>query len=132
MSGIVQCECGHTGTQHHVHFTWCRVWGCTCPGWREKGTMTKSILIIKGEHDDVIAVRKGMIEAGVKTSHIIFHEGQRNKHVPDLQDGYDEFDELFEHALHGPRIEQRKREMAEEEKRERKEYERLRRKYGKR
>lgn len=93
--------------------------------------MTKSILVIKGEQADVVTVRKLIVALTVKPSHVIFHEGVRNKHVPDLQDGYDEFDELFEHALHGPRIEQRKREMKEQETRERAEYERRAKKYGK-
>jgi hypothetical protein len=77
--------------------------------------MTKSILVIKGEWDDVLAVRKSLIPLPWELSHVIFHEGERNRHVPDLQDGYDEFDDLLECALHGPRIEEIKREMKQKD-----------------
>lgn len=68
--------------------------------------MVDAILVIKGDRDCLIQIRKQInhADSNCKTSNVIFHEDRLNPHVPDLKDGYARFDKLLTRALRGPKI----------------------------
>jgi hypothetical protein len=61
--------------------------------------MSQSILVIRGENADLIRIRRSINVEGITTTNLIYHEGELNRYVPKLPDGYKRFNALIDKAF---------------------------------